>query len=165
MNKEERINEEKARLFELFKGLDENKLQTAQGLINSAAFMAVSLADLEEIINSAGYFDEYQNGENQHGTKISAAVQAYNSMAGRYTTIVDKLLRIVPLEKRSTEQATAKDRIEELTQKQSREKALRMDIEKRRGDAFIDAVAKGEVQQSDYKEFCEKWDDEHPQGV
>ena len=96
MTKQERIEAEKARLFELFKNMDVNQLETARGLISSAAFLRVSLEDLEKIINENGYVDEYSNGQHQTGQKISAAVQSYNGLCAKYTTIVTKLLSIVP---------------------------------------------------------------------
>lgn len=96
MDKEKRIAKELRRLNKLFVNLEENQKQTAAGLIRSAAFMAVSLEDLEEIINEQGYIDQYQNGANQNGEKISAAVQTYNNMIARYTTVITKLLKIVP---------------------------------------------------------------------
>ena len=38
-----------------FPRLDKNKLQTVESLIRNAAFMAVSLEELQEIINEEGY--------------------------------------------------------------------------------------------------------------
>ena len=51
MTKEERITAERERLTALLKDLDENQQQTAAGLVSSAAFLRVSLEDLETIIN------------------------------------------------------------------------------------------------------------------
>ena len=74
LTKEQKIKKEIARLKRVFKDLDKNKLQTVESLIKNAAFMAVSLEELQEIINAEGYVVEYQNGENQKGTKQSDAV-------------------------------------------------------------------------------------------
>ena len=57
MSKEERIAAERERLNKLFADLDANQLQAAAGLISSAAFLAVSLEDLEAEINANGYID------------------------------------------------------------------------------------------------------------
>ena len=46
-NKETRIAAERERLNALFADLDENQQQTAAGLISSAAFLRVTLEDLE----------------------------------------------------------------------------------------------------------------------
>ena len=79
MKKEERIAAERERLNALFADLDANQLQAAAGLISSAAFLAVSLEDLEAEINANGCIDEYTNGENQGGKKTSAELQSYNA--------------------------------------------------------------------------------------
>ena len=69
LTKEQKIKKEIARLKRVFKDLDKNKLQTVESLIKNAAFMAVSLEELQEIINAEGYVVEYQNGENQKGNE------------------------------------------------------------------------------------------------
>lgn len=51
LTKEEKIKREFSRLKRIFKDLDKNKLQTVESLIKNAAFMAVSLEELQEIIN------------------------------------------------------------------------------------------------------------------
>lgn len=96
MSKEERIAAERERLNALFADLDANQLQAAAGLISSAAFLAVSLEDLEAEINANGYIDSYTNGSNQAGEKISAAVQAYATLNAKYQSTIQKLLKIVP---------------------------------------------------------------------
>ena len=62
LTKDQRIKREIARLKRVFRDLDKNKLQTVESLIKNAAFMAVSLEELQEIINAEGYTVEYQNG-------------------------------------------------------------------------------------------------------
>ncbi len=96
MSKEERIAAERERLNALFADLDANQLQAAAGLISSAAFLAVSLKDLEAKINANGYIDHYENGASQAGEKISAAVQAYTALNAKYQSTIQKLLKIVP---------------------------------------------------------------------
>ena len=59
LTKEEKIKREFSRLKRIFKDLDKNKLQTVESLIKNAAFMAVSLEELQEIINEEGYTVEY----------------------------------------------------------------------------------------------------------
>ena len=54
LTKEQKIKKEIARLKRVFKDLDKNKLQTVESLIKNAAFMAVSLEELQEIINAEG---------------------------------------------------------------------------------------------------------------
>jgi hypothetical protein len=52
LTKEEKIKREFSRLKRIFKDLDKNKLQTVESLIKNAAFMAVSLEELQEIIST-----------------------------------------------------------------------------------------------------------------
>lgn len=96
MTKEERIAAERERLNALFADLDANQLQAAAGLISSAAFLAVSLEDLEAEINANGCIDEYTNGANQCGYKVAASVQAYTSLNAKYQSTMNKLLKLVP---------------------------------------------------------------------
>lgn len=100
LTKEQKIKKEIARLKRVFKDLDKNKLQTVESLIKNAAFMAVSLEELQEIINAEGYVVEYQNGENQKGTKQSDAVKTYIAMTKNHAAIIKQLTDLVPPEKK-----------------------------------------------------------------
>ena len=51
LTKDQKIKKEINRLKRVFRDLDKNKLQTVESLIRNAAFMAVSLEELQEIIN------------------------------------------------------------------------------------------------------------------
>ena len=88
LTKEEKIKREFSRLKRIFKDLDKNKLQTVESLIKNAAFMAVSLEELQEIINEEGYTVEYQNGANQSGTKQSDAVKTHIAMTKNHAAII-----------------------------------------------------------------------------
>lgn len=67
-------------------------------LMRRAAFMRITLEDLEETINANGPVSEYQNGENQWGTKKSPEVEIYTTMAKNYTAIMKQLLDLIPKE-------------------------------------------------------------------
>ena len=90
-SKDQRIKKEIDRLKRVFKDLDKNKLQTVESLIRTAAFMAVSLEELQGIINEEGYTDEYQNGENQYGRKQSDAVKTHIAMTKNHAIIMKQL--------------------------------------------------------------------------
>ena len=94
--KSTRIAKEKARLLEIFKGLDENKLSTCSALIDRAAFITVSLEDLEEQLNLTGWVEPYQNGENQSGMKKAAAADVHVSLTKNLNAIIKQLLELVP---------------------------------------------------------------------
>ena len=91
-----RIKREKDRLFEIFKDLEPNKLKTCTALIDRAAFITISLEDLEEQLNETGWIEQYQNGENQSGLKKAAAADVHISLTKNLNSIVKQLLELVP---------------------------------------------------------------------
>lgn len=94
--KETRIRREKKRLQEIFKDLEPNKLSTCQALIERAAFITVSLEDLEDLLNETGWVEPYQNGEFQMGLKKAAAADVHISLTKNLNAIVKQLLELVP---------------------------------------------------------------------
>lgn len=96
LTKDQKISREIKRLRRVLKDLDKNKLQIVEPLIKTAAFMAVSLPELEAIINEEGYTVEYQNGANQSGTKQSDEVKTYIAMTKNLATVIKTLADIAP---------------------------------------------------------------------
>lgn len=94
--KETRVKKEKKRLCEIFKDLEPNKLKTCSALIDRAAFITISLEDLEEQLNYDGWTEYYQNGNNQSGWKKSAAADVHISLTKNLNAIVKQLLELVP---------------------------------------------------------------------
>jgi ribosomal protein RSM22 (predicted rRNA methylase) len=94
--KEQKIKSEIARLKSVLRDLDKNKLKAVTSLIQTAAFMAVSLEELQETINAEGYTEEYQNGANQYGTKQSEAVKTHLAMTKNYTAVIKVLADLAP---------------------------------------------------------------------
>ena len=91
-----RIKKEKDRLQDIFKDLEPNKLKTCTALIDRAAFITISLEDLEEQLNETGWVETYQNGENQSGMKKAAAADVHISLTKNLNAIVKQLLELVP---------------------------------------------------------------------
>lgn len=98
MKPETRIKRAREQLAKVFAELDEKRRDTVEKLIDNAAFMAVQLEDLREKILAEGVTSEYQNGENQFGTKKSPEVEVYNTMIKNYTTIIKTLCDMLPAE-------------------------------------------------------------------
>ena len=96
IKKTTRIQREKDRLFYIFKDLEANKLKTCNALIERAAFITVSLEDLEQQLNKTGWVETYQNGENQSGMKKAAAADVHISLTKNLNTIIKQLLDLVP---------------------------------------------------------------------
>lgn len=96
MDKNERIELKRTELMQSFETLPAEKLKVAEDLIGQAAFMAVELEDLAEIISEEGMVEEYQNGKSQRGRKISSNAKMYSALIGKYNAIITRLLKIVP---------------------------------------------------------------------
>jgi len=94
--KEEKIKYHISRIRGVFKTLDANKLKTVESLIKNAAFMAVTLEELQEEINEKGITEEYQNGANQWGTKQSEAVKTHIAMTRNHVSVMKTLADLAP---------------------------------------------------------------------
>ena len=99
VSKDKRIEEELNRLSIFFEELDENKKAIVSPLLQNAAFMKITLEDLQEKINEEGVVDIYQNGANQYGTKQSATLQSYNSLIKNYASVMKTLEQMLPVKK------------------------------------------------------------------
>lgn len=102
LTKEKRIHQELERISNFFEPLAENQRAIIKPLLQNAAFMLVTLEDLQEKINSEGVIEVYQNGANQHGLKQSAALQSYNSLIRNYASVIKTLGGMLPRERRKT---------------------------------------------------------------
>lgn len=105
--KEQRIKSEKTRLKWTFKDLDENKRKLVTPLIEKAAFMSVELDDLQATIEQDGWTSEYQNGQNQWGTKKSPEAETYIALSKNYAAVIKQLTELVPAAKRKASRLAA----------------------------------------------------------
>ena len=96
LERNNRISQEFQRISIYFENLPENKQSIVIPLIQNAAFMRVTLDDLQEIISEQGPVEAYQNGENQYGMKQSAALQSYNALIKNYGATVKTLFGLLP---------------------------------------------------------------------
>ena len=90
-NKEELISGKIAELKRIYKGIETTRKKNAEMIIPNAAFMAISMMELEKIINVKGYSEEYQNGANQRGVKKCSEVETYNNFAKNYLSYIQQL--------------------------------------------------------------------------
>lgn len=95
-SKRDRIEAEVTRLSGLLNGVDAKSKKIVNSLISNAAFMSVTLEDLQETMNENGVVSEYQNGENQWGTKKSPEVEIYNTMVKNHAAIMKQLTDLLP---------------------------------------------------------------------
>lgn len=91
------------RLNGLLKKLDNKKKKAVDSLIKNAAFMAVTLEDLQEEINEDGVTEKYQNDANQFGVKKSSAVEVYNTMIKNHVQVMKQLTDLLPREEPKSE--------------------------------------------------------------
>lgn len=67
-------------------------------MLEEAAFLKATLQNLRQDIAENGTTDEYKNGENQYGKKVSASLQSYNQTLKNYYVLMEKLMKMFPLE-------------------------------------------------------------------
>lgn len=87
---------EMRKLKRIFKEIPENKKKIVEKLIDNAAFMAEQLDHLQTDIEEKGYISEYQNGENQWGTKKAPEVEIYTATIKNYSSVIKQLLDLMP---------------------------------------------------------------------
>lgn len=102
ISKEKRIKEELERIKKRFEKVDGNQKAIVSPLLQNAAFMKVTLEDLQEKINTEGVTEVYQNGANQKGIKQSATLQSYNSLIKNYASVIKSLSQLLPPEEKKT---------------------------------------------------------------
>lgn len=102
ITKETRIKNEFNRIKIYFDDIAEDKRAIITPLLQEAAFMRITLEDLQQTINLAGVTDHYQNGANQHGIKQSAELQAYNSLIKNYASVIKTLTGMLPYKTKVT---------------------------------------------------------------
>ena len=100
-DKEKKIRKETKRLKAIFQDLDANKLETVDALIVRAAYITITLQELEAELNVTGWVEEYQNGRNQSGLKKSATAEVHISLTKNLNAIMKQLLDLVPPAKKA----------------------------------------------------------------
>ena len=89
------IQEEYNRIMAHYADLPKNQMAIVEPLIQNAAFMKVTLEDLQAAVNAEGVTEVYQNGANQRGMKQSATLQGYNSLIKNYATVQKQLSQLL----------------------------------------------------------------------
>lgn len=101
LSKDELISKEMQRLLRIYKDVPPEKVQVCRDLVQNAAFIAVSLRDLQQDINKNGWTETYDNGGGQTGRKLSAAAQQYTKLVGTYNQIAKTLIAQLPASERA----------------------------------------------------------------
>lgn len=103
MTKDERITAEVKKLNAAYSKLEPKAKRAVSSLIEEAAFMSASLYDLRQLVNKNGHKEQYQNGANQYGWKISVDFDAYKKLIDSYAKIIKQLTDLLPKEEPKTE--------------------------------------------------------------
>ena len=149
MDVNKRLEAKRAELLEVFATLSPGELKIAMPLIEQGSFLTVLCEDLNATIAEAGVIEEYTNGANQSGFKISSELKAYCSALSKLTTITARLLKLaerVPKPKPTPKLMPDPD---ERSNKAADEWERQQDADA----AFFKALKAGEVTQDQYKEF------------
>lgn len=91
LEREARFKKELARLRKALAELNPDNAKLLDGLVNDAAFMAVTLEEARLMIRRDGIIEEYQNGANQCGRKKSSAVEVYDKMVNTQMKLVKQI--------------------------------------------------------------------------
>lgn len=94
--KQARIDKEQKRLTRLYSKIDKKRKAVIQGLIERAAFMRVSLDDMEEDLNVYGFTEMFQQGRQEPYERERPVAKQYNSMNTSYQKIIKQLTDLLP---------------------------------------------------------------------
>lgn len=94
-NREAMEKREKEILTKIVKEFAPDKLSLAEPVIESIAFQTAECVQLESRIRIVGPVEEYQNGKEQFGKKVSSESQVYNNMKKTLLSDRKQLLDII----------------------------------------------------------------------
>lgn len=102
--KENRIKDEKARLWANYQDLPPKKRELADGLIERAAFMRVELEDLEADLRENGWTEPFSQGNQEPYDRARPQGQTYQTMNANYQKIIKLLDGLLPQEEAKPQQ-------------------------------------------------------------
>ena len=99
LTKMERISKEERRLKKYYKEVKPDKRAVTDGLIRRAAFMRISLEDMEVDLDVNGFYELFSQSENQDPYERERPVaRQYQSMNKNYQSIIKQLTDLLPKE-------------------------------------------------------------------
>lgn len=98
-DREKAVKAEMRKLNAIFGKLPEDKKKLCEGLIQNAAFMHVTLQELQEDIVEHGAMIQAQSGNGFDTIKDNPAQKAYTTMISRYSAIIGQLASLIPEDK------------------------------------------------------------------
>lgn len=85
------------RMKEIYSEISPKQQVICYSMLEEAAFLKVTLEDLRAEISENGTTDEYKNGANQFGVKVSASLQSYNQTLKNYFVLLEKIVKMFPI--------------------------------------------------------------------
>ena len=99
LTKEKRISAEKLRLTKIYSEIPEEKKRLIDGLINRAAFMRITLEDMEKDLDENGFVEYFTQSEKTEPYERERPVaRLYGTMNKNYQSIIKQLSDILPKE-------------------------------------------------------------------
>lgn len=99
LTKDERISKEERRLKRSYKDLPKDKKQVVDGLIRRAAYMRVTLEDMEVDLDKNGFVEMFTQSEKMEPYERERPVaRLYNTMNKNYQNIIKQLSDLLPRE-------------------------------------------------------------------
>lgn len=107
LTKFERISTEDKRLRQIYKDIKKDRLATVDGLIRRAAYMRITLDDMENDLDDNGFVEMFSQSEKTEPYERERPVaRLYNTMNKNYQSIIKQLSELIPKE---TQQAEVND--------------------------------------------------------
>lgn len=100
--KEKKINKEIKALNKIFEKIPEDKKRMCKSLIETSAYIIITLKELQELIDEEGFTVEYQNGKEQKGTRQNDNLKSHIAMTKNLTTIIKQLIDYLPTEQKQS---------------------------------------------------------------
>ena len=95
--KASRIKKEKDRLVGIYKDVPEEQQSIIDGLINRAAFMRVTLEDMEKDLDTNGFTEPFTQSERvEPYDRERPVARLYNTMNKNYQSIIKQMTDLVP---------------------------------------------------------------------
>lgn len=95
---ETRIKEEEQRILKIFDGVSDKCKETVSGLAKRAAFMVVSLEDLEKDLAEKGFTEMFSQGDQEPYPRERPAYKVYCNMNSNYQKVIKQLTDLLPPE-------------------------------------------------------------------
>ena len=93
------VEQERARLMELFDGADENRLDFIRDAVQQLAWLNVSIQELQTDIDEIGPVVPYQNGREQSGLQANPSCKLLTDFQKLSNTTFRALLPVLPEKK------------------------------------------------------------------